>query len=143
MSRGNEQIGFFFVQFLDEESRRVLRQPDGLSFLFVLFGDPMSAAQVRKTIFLFRNDPKLFPCMRGNFVWSKVSSSVRWQGRFPHHVRRGFPKRNPHRGHRPVVWQEHERSGRSPWWFHEGWRQSRHSVEKAFERREASLTDFS
>ena len=65
MTRGHEQIGFAFVQFLDEESRRVLRQPDGLSFLFVLFGDPMSAAQFAKPFSFFATIQSYFRACEG------------------------------------------------------------------------------
>ena len=47
MTRGHEQIGFAFVQFLDEESSRVLRQPDGLasSLCFLATPCPLRSSQ--------------------------------------------------------------------------------------------------
>ena len=101
MSRGNEQIGFFFVQFLDEESRRVLRQLDGFRFLFSFLAKPCPLRSSQNH-FPFSHRSKAISVHAREFLWSKISWSARWQEHFPHHDPRVFPKTNPHKDRRQL-----------------------------------------
>ena len=88
MTRGQEQIGFAFVQFLDEESSRVLRH--GWLALPLCFWRHHVRCGVRKTIFLSQRSRQFRACERISYGQRFLHPCV--ARRFPHHVRRGFPK---------------------------------------------------